>query len=102
LVLRDLRIYAEKNEGKVYNYHDSLGLEADAVIHLNNGKWAAVEVKLGSEDAVNLAAKHLLQLKNKIDESENSPAFLLVITATGFAHRRPDGVLVVPIGCLKD
>jgi hypothetical protein len=102
LVLRDLRIYAEKNEGAVYNYHDSLGLESDAVIHLNNGRWGAVEVKLGGEDAVNLAAKHLLQLRDKVDESESSPAFLLVITVTGFAHRRPDGVLVVPIGLLKD
>ena len=102
LALRDLRIYAERNEGTVYNYHDSLGLEADAIIHLNNGKWGAAEVKLGGEDAVDKAAKNLLKLRDKVDESESAPAFLLVITATGFAHRRPDGVLVVPIGCLKD
>jgi predicted AAA+ superfamily ATPase len=102
LVLRDLRIYAEKNEGKVYNYRDSIGLEADAIIHLNNGRWGAVEVKLGGEDAINQAAKSLMKLREKIDESEKAPKFLMVITATGFAHRRPDGVLVVPIGCLKD
>jgi predicted AAA+ superfamily ATPase len=102
LVVRDLRIYAEKNEGSVYSYHDSLGLKADAIIDLNNGKWGAVAVKLGGEEAVNKAAKNLIKLRDKIDKSEESPSFLLVITATGFAYRRPDGVQVVPIGCLKD
>jgi predicted AAA+ superfamily ATPase len=102
LCIRDLRVYSERLGGTIFNYRDSLGLEVDAVIHLNNGKWGAIEVKLGGEEAVNKAAKNLIKLRDKIDESEKSPSFFLVITATGFAHRRPDGVLVVPIGCLKD
>ena len=102
MCVRDLRIYTERLGGTVYNYRDSLGLEADAVIHLNNGKWGAVEVKLGGDEGINLAARNLIRLRDKIDESEKSPTFLMVITATGFAHRRPDGVIVVPVGCLKD
>ncbi|GHU97879.1 ATPase AAA [Clostridia bacterium] len=100
LVIRDLRIYAERVDGDVFNYRDSLGLEADAVIHLHNGKWAAIEVKLGGQEAIEQGAKHLLRLKERVDK--NAPEFLLVITATGFSYRREDGVYVVPIGCLKD
>lgn len=103
LCIRDLRIYAEKIGGKVFNYRDSCGLEADAVIHLDNGKWGAVEIKLGGEELVTSGAKHLIQLKEAIDiDTMRPPSFLMVLTATGFAYKRPDGVLVVPIGCLKN
>ncbi|MDR3262902.1 MAG: DUF4143 domain-containing protein [Clostridiales bacterium] len=103
MCIRDLRVYSQRLGGTVYNYRDSAGLETDAVIHLNNGKWGAIEIKLGGDSAVALGAKHLLQLREKIDtEQMNPPSFLLVLTATGYAYRRPDGVYVLPIGCLKD
>jgi predicted AAA+ superfamily ATPase len=103
LVIRDLRVYSEVLGGTVYNYRDSIGLEADAIIHLDNGKWGAVEVKLGGEDAINQGARSLQLLRNKVDTDEmNPPSFLLIITSTGFSHKREDGVFVVPIGCLKD
>jgi predicted AAA+ superfamily ATPase len=103
LVIRDLRVYAEALGGAVYNYRDSIGLEADAIIHLDNGKWGAVEVKLGGENAVNQGAKNLQLLRAKVDTDEmNPPSFLLIVTASGFPHKRGDGVYVVPIGCLKN
>ena len=102
LVIRDLRVYSGVLGGAVYNYRDSVGLEADAVIHLDNGKWGAVEVKLGGEEAVNRGARSLQLLRDKVDTEEmNPPAFLAVVTGFGFAHRRADGVYVVPIGCLR-
>jgi len=103
LCIRDLRIYAEKLDGKVFNYRDSQGLEADAIVHLDNGKWGAIEIKLGGEEAIEKGAKSLLKLKETVDtDNMNPPSFLMVVVATGFAHKRPDGVLVVPIGCLKN
>lgn len=84
---RDIRIYAEANDGEVFHYRDKSGLEADAVIILADGRWAAVEVKLGSKE-IEDAAKHLLMLKEKVN--------------TEIAYQRSDGVFVVPIGCLKD
>ena len=103
MCIRDLRIYAESLEGKVYQYRDSDGLEADAIIHLNNGKWGAVEIKLGGDDHIELGAKHLNEFQRKIDTGKmNRPSFLIVMTASQYAYRRPDGVYVVPIGCLKD
>jgi hypothetical protein len=104
LCIRDLRIYAEKLDGKIFNYRDSSGLEADAIVHLNNGKWGAIEIKLGGETLINEGAKNLLALAKKIDEDKmQAPSFLMVLTAADeFAYRRPDGVLVVPIGCLKN
>jgi len=103
LCIRDLRVYAETLDGKVFNYRDSNGLEADAIIHLDNGKWGAIEVKLGGEDAIESGAKTLLKLQESVDtEKMKPPAFLMVMTATGFAYRRKDGVFVVPIGCLKN
>ena len=102
LCIRDLRVYAEKLGGSVCQYHDSSGLEADAVIHLKNGNWGAVETKLGG-DMIDEAAENLLKLKQKIDADHvQEPGFLMVLTGLNYAYRRPDGVYVVPIGCLKD
>jgi len=102
LCTRDLRIYAEKLGGDVLQYHDSSGLEADAVIHLKNGDWGAAEIKLGG-DLIEEAAGKLLKIKQKIDTDHmREPKFLMVVTGLNYAYRRPDGVYVVPIGCLKD
>ncbi len=103
LVIRDLKIYSDMLEGTVYNYHDKDGLEADAVIHLNSGKWGLVEVKLGGERLINEAANNLMKLRKKIDQDKmNKPSFLAVITASDeFAYTRKDGVHVIPIACLK-
>ena len=99
---RDLRIYAEAIDGQVFHYRDGSGLEADAVIALNDGRWAAVEVKLGSKE-IEDAAVHLLELKNKVNtEKMREPSFLMILTVTEIAYRREDGVYVVPLGCLKD
>lgn len=102
LCLRDLKIYAENLNGNVYHYHDSDGLETDAIIHLSNGKWGAVEIKLGG-NLIDKACANLLKLKRKINaERMNEPSFLMVISGVPGAYKRPDGVLVVPIGCLKN
>lgn len=99
---RDLRIYAEAIDGQVFHYRDASGLEADAVIALNDGRWAAVEVKLGSKE-IEDAAVHLLELKNKVNtEKMREPSFLMILTGTEIAYRREDGVYVVPLGCLKE
>ena len=100
LVIRDLRAYATPLGGTVLHYRDKTGLEADAIVHLSDGRWAAFEVKLG-KGAIDSAAKHLLMLKDRVDlEQEGDPAFLAVVTYAGFAYRRGDGVFVIPIGCL--
>lgn len=103
LVLRDLKIYAQSLEGNVYNYRDKSGLEADAVIHLNDGRWGLIEIKLGGEKLINEGAHTLKSLKEKIDQVKMSkPEFLAVITASdSFAYKRADGVYVIPIACLK-
>lgn len=99
---RDLRIYAEANDGQLFHYRDKSGLEADAVICLADGRWAAIEVKLGSKE-IEDAAEHLIELKNKINTQKmKEPSFLMILTGTEFAYKREDGVLVVPIGCLRD
>lgn len=103
LCMRDLKIYSDSIDGNVYYYRDSNDLECDAIIHLDNGKWGAIEVKLGGNDAQDEAAKNLLKIKNLVDEKEmGSPSFLMVLTGTRYAFKRDDGVLVVPLGCLKD
>lgn len=104
LVVRDLRVYAEAINGNVYHYRDKNGLECDAVIHLRNGRYGLVEVKLGGEDLVNEGAKTLLNLASKLDTTKmKKPSFLMVLTGVGdYAYQRADGVLVVPIGSLKD
>jgi predicted AAA+ superfamily ATPase len=99
---RDLRVYAEANDGELFHYRDSSGLESDAVIVLNDGRWAAIEVKLGSKE-IEEAAEHLIELKNKVNtEKMQEPSFLMILTGSEIAYRRDDGVFVVPIGCLKD
>lgn len=104
LCIRDLRIYAEANNGKVYHYRDSSDLECDAVIHLRNLCYGLIEIKLGGDKLIEEGAQTLLKLKNKIDiDKMNSPSFLMVITATGnYSYKRDDDVFVVPIGCLKN
>jgi len=103
LCLRDLKIYAQSIDGDVFFYRDKNGLESDAIVHLKNGKWGAIEIKLGSEDAINEAANNLLKLAKIIDTKEmNNPSFLMVITAGKYAYRRDDGVYVVPITTLKN
>lgn len=101
LAVRDLRVYAQALRGCVSHYRDSSGLEADAVIYLPDGRWAAVEVKLGSAQ-VDQAAKKLISLQEKVDTSQmHEPSFLMIVTGTEYAYRRRDGVLVVPLACLK-
>jgi uncharacterized protein len=101
LAVRDLRVYAQSLGGSLSHYRDSYGLEADAIIHLPDGRWAAAEVKLGDSMAEE-AAGNLLDLKAKVDaERMRGPSFLMVVTGGELAYRRPDGVLVVPLGCLK-
>lgn len=101
LCIRDLRIYAQRLDGEVYHYRDSTNLEADAVIHLRNGKYGIIEVKLFDEDSIEQGAKNLLKLQEKIDTTVmKKPSFLMVLTATPYAYKREDGVYVVPITCL--
>lgn len=102
LCTRDLRVYAEAIDGQVFHYRDASGLESDTVVCLNDGRWAPIEVKLGTKE-IEEASEHLLELKAKVDTKKmKEPSFLMILTGTEFAYRRDDGVLVVPIGCLKD
>lgn len=101
LCIRDIRVYADALGGHVFHYRDKSGLEADAVIVLDDGRWGLVEVKLG-DAYVDEGSKNLRLLADKIDQQAmGSPAFLAVVTAEGYAYTRDDGVHVVPIGCLK-
>ncbi|NQT58641.1 MAG: ATP-binding protein [Bacteroidetes bacterium] len=101
LCIRDLRVYSQILDGEVFHYRDKSTLEANAVIHLHDGRWAAIEVKLGSKE-IETAAQNLLQLKEKIHLGKmKNPSFLAVITSTEYAYQREDGVFIIPIGCLK-
>ncbi len=101
--IRDLKIYADTLGGDVYHYMDRNGLEADAIFHLENGKWAAFEIKLHDQDPIEEGARNLLKLSSLIDEQKmRKPEFLMVITATEYAYQREDGVYVVPFACLRD
>lgn len=104
LCVRDLRVYAEALNGDVFHYRDKNGLECDAVIHLKNGKYGLVEIKLGGKKLIEEGATSLKALALKIDTKKmKTPSFLMVLTGTGdYAYRRQDDVLVVPIGCLKN
>lgn len=104
LCIRDLRVYAEALNGNVYHYRDKNGLECDAVIHLRDGNYGLIEIKLGGDNLINQGASTLLTLAGKIDTTKmKKPSFMMVLTAAGdYAYQREDGVLVVPIGCLKD
>jgi predicted AAA+ superfamily ATPase len=100
--IRDLRIYVQKLGGEVCHYCDETGLEADAIITLPDGRWGALEIKMGQRQ-VEEAAKNLLKLRKKVDtEVMQSPSFLLVLTGNGYALKLENDVLVVPITCLKD
>lgn len=105
LCVRDLRVYADALGGTVYHFRDKSNLECDAVVHLDNGSYGLIEIKLGGENLVNEGAGNLQLLADKIDTIKmKKPSFLMVLTGVGnYAYKRPeDGVLVVPVGCLKD
>lgn len=104
MAIRDLRVYAEPIDGKVYHYRDKNGLECDAVVHLRNGSYGLVEVKLGGEKLIDEGSENLMALQKKIDTGKMKvPSFLMVLTANGnYPYRRKDGVFVIPVGCLKN
>ncbi len=104
MAVRDLRVYAEALDGDVFHYRDKNGLECDAVIHLHNGSYGLVEIKLGGSKLEEEGAKTLKELAGKIDTVRMKvPSFLMVLTGLGsYAYQRKDGVMVVPIGCLKN
>ena len=104
MCVRDLRVFSEALNGKVYHYRDKSGLECDAVIHLRNGQYGLIEIKLGGDSLIKDGAATLNALESQIDTTRmKSPAFKMILTATGeYAYRRPeDGIYVVPIGCLR-
>lgn len=102
MAIRDLRAHASALDGRVYHYRDKDELEVDAIIHLGNGKWAAIEVKLGSEKGIDEGAANLLRLAGKVTEKSRSKlAFLAVVTAGQVAYTRKDGVHVIPLDCLR-
>ena len=104
LCVRDLRVYADSLNGQVYHYRDKNGLECDAVVHLRNGAYGLIEIKLGGEKLIEEGAATLKELSNKIDTTKmKAPSFLMVLTGSGnYAYRRQDGVLVVPVTTLKN
>ena len=104
LCIRDLRVFADALNGTVYHYRDKDGQECDAVIHLRNGKYGLIEIKLGGDKLIEEGAKSLKTMAEKIDTDKmNAPSFLMVLVGVGdYAYRRHDGVFVVPIGCLKN
>lgn len=104
MCVRDLRVYADALSGSVYHYRDKTGLECDAVIHLRNGSYGLIEIKLGGDKLINEGAENLLSLEGKINtEKMRKPSFLMVLCGVApFAYKREDGVFVVPIACLKD
>lgn len=109
LCIRDLKIYSSAFDGKMSYYRDRYGLEADGVLHLNDGRYALLEFKLGSNE-IDEGAQHLCQIEQLVKEYNEKekqcklrlPEFKAVITGTQYGYKRPDGVLVIPIGCLKD
>jgi len=101
MVVRDLRVYAQAADASVFHYRDSNGLEVDAVVERRDGSWAAFEVKMGTDDAVESAARNLLRFADTVDTSRvGEPQALAVIVPTGVAYRRPDGVHVIPLTAL--
>ncbi len=103
LCIRDLRVYADSLDGQVYHYRDKSGLECDAVIHLRNGEYGLVEIKLGGDKLIQEGAEALIKLSDKIDTDRmKKPSFLMVLCGVApFAYQRKDGVFVVPVGCLR-
>ena len=103
LAIRDLRVYADALDGQVYHYRDKNGLECDAIVHLRDGSYGLIEIKLGGDKLIEDGATNLKKLRDDIDTSHmKAPSFLMTLTGVGdFPYRRDDGVYVVPIGCLK-
>ena len=109
LVIRDLKIYSSASNGRISYYRDRYGLEADCVLHLEDGRYALIEIKLGAKE-IDDGAKHLLEIERLIKEKNETekqcpiplPTLKMVVTGTQYGYKREDGVLVVPIGCLKD
>ena len=104
MAVRDLRVYAEALNGRVYHFRDRNGLECDAVVHLRDGRYGLVEVKLGGDKLIKEGVDALNLLTGKIDpEKMKMPSFKMILIGVGtYAYRREDGIYVVPIGCLKD
>lgn len=104
MCVRDLRVFTDTLNGQVYHYRDKKGLECDAVVHLRNGSYGLIEIKLGGDQLIEDGAKSLKTLREKIDtEKMKAPSFLMVLTGLGnYAYRRTDGIYVVPLGCLRD
>lgn len=103
LCIRDLRVFADALDGQVYHYRDKDGQECDAVIHLRNGQYGLIEIKLGGDKLIEEGAQSLKKMESKIDTDKmKAPSFLMVLTGVGgYAYRRKDGVCVIPIGCLR-
>lgn len=104
MCIRDLRVFADVLNGNVYHFRDKTDLECDAVIHLRNGSYGLIEIKLGGESLIEEGVATLKKLNGKLDTSKmKKPSFLMILTGIGnYAYRRSDGIYVVPIGCLKD
>lgn len=104
MAVRDLRTYAESIDGDVFHYRDSNGLECDSVIHLRNGRYGLIEIKLGGQALIEEGAKTLNKFESLIDTKKmNGPSFKMILTAVGsLAYKREDGIYVVPIDCLKN
>ena len=104
MCVRDLRVYADALGGTVYHYRDKNGLECDAVVHLRNGSYGLIEIKLGGDNLIEEAAETLKELANKIDTTKmKSPSFMMVLTAlSSYAYQREDNVWVVPVGSLQE
>lgn len=101
LCIRDLRVYADALDGHVFHYRDKTGLESDAILVLRDGRWAAFEIKMGANE-FDQAAANLKKISERVDTDKmKKPSYLMILTATEFAYQRPDGVFVVPLGCLK-
>lgn len=104
MCVRDLRVYAEALGGSVYHFRNKAGLECDAVVHLRNGSYGLIEIKLGGEKLIREGVETLTSLTESIDTSKmKGPAFRMILTAADqYAYRREDGICIVPVGCLKD
>lgn len=104
LCVRDLRIYAQSLDGEVYHFRNKSGLECDSVVHLRNGKYGLIEIKLGGEKLIKEGCNNLLKLANDIDsKAMNKPSFMAVVIGIGeYAYRNEDGIYIIPIGCLKN
>lgn len=102
LCIRDLRVYAQTIDGQVYHYRDRNNLECDAVVHLRNGRYGLVEIKLGGDSLIEEGAKTLKRLEKNLDTDKmKSPSFKMILTAVGdYAYKREDGILIVPVTCL--